>query len=126
MRDLMVPGVRFIEIAKASLRRRTIPEAIGRERQWLREWAAQLRLPRSMVHRKLNDRWFQLNMQRLSDGSLVMIGADITEVIPMKLREEEDGNPDAIGKLRFDRSRHRFIDVDAEAKPEAGLWEDEV
>lgn len=52
--------------------------------------------------------------------------ADITEVIPMKLREEEDGNPDAIGKLRFDRSRHRFIDVDAEAKPEAGLWEDEV
>ncbi|MEJ0067999.1 MAG: PAS domain-containing sensor histidine kinase [Pseudomonadota bacterium] len=92
IRDVMQPGARFIDIAKASLRLRTIPEAIGHERTWLREWTAQLRLPRSMVHRKLNDRWFQLNLQRLSDGCLVMIGADITEVILRedRLREARD------------------------------------
>jgi len=92
VRDLMVPGVRFIEIAKASLRERTFPEAFGRERAWLREWMAHMRQPHSMVHRRINDRWFQLNLQRLSDGSLVMIGADITGVIQRedRLREARD------------------------------------
>jgi PAS domain S-box-containing protein len=92
IRDLMVPGAHFVDLTKASLRLRTIPEAIGRERQWLREWATLLRQPRSAVHRKLNDRWFQINLQRLSDGSMVMIGVDITEVIQRedKLREARD------------------------------------
>jgi PAS domain S-box-containing protein len=92
IRDLVEPGARFIDLAKAALRRRTIPEAVGRERPWLREWAVRLRVPRSMMHRKLNDRWFQLNLQRLSDGCLVMIGADITEVILRedRLREARD------------------------------------
>ena len=37
--------------------------------------------------------------------------ADITEVVPMKLREEED-KADKVSRLKFDRDVHRFIDVD--------------
>jgi PAS domain S-box-containing protein len=92
VRDLVVPGVRFLDVVKASLRRRTVPNAVGRERAWLREWVTERRRRRSMVHRKINDRWFQLNYQRLSDGSTVTIGVDITQVIQREetLREARD------------------------------------
>lgn len=43
---------------------------------------------------------------------------DITEVVSMKLREEDDDRAGEIGKLRFDRSRQTFFDV-GEAKPPA-------
>jgi replicative DNA helicase len=51
--------------------------------------------------------------------------ADITEVVPMKNREEEDG-AEAVGRLRFIRDLHRFEDVDAQkAVPDAAsLWEE--
>jgi hypothetical protein len=52
--------------------------------------------------------------------------ADISEVVPMKLREEEDGS-DAVGRLRFVRDLHRFEDVDAQKSadvPAASLWEE--
>ena len=44
--------------------------------------------------------------------------ADVTEVVPMKLREEDDERGDSFGKLRFDRDRHRFIDVEAQMEAE--------
>ena len=50
--------------------------------------------------------------------------ADITEIVPMKAREEEDDGADKIGRLRFDRNRHRFVDVEEEeaaAAKKAGL-----
>ncbi len=47
--------------------------------------------------------------------------SDITEVVPMKLREEEE-KADAIGKLKFDRDRHRFYDVET---LRAGAYADE-
>ena len=40
--------------------------------------------------------------------------ADITEVVPLKLREEDDDRAGEIGRLRFERDRHRFIDVETE------------
>ena len=50
--------------------------------------------------------------------------ADITEVVPMKLREQ-DGT-EAIAKLRFDRNKHRFIDVENEQRAGASPFpEDE-
>ena len=50
---------------------------------------------------------------------------DITEVVPMKLREDDGDNAGEIGKLRFDRDRHRFVDVEAEkpiATDQAEPW----
>jgi PAS domain S-box-containing protein len=92
VRHVIEPGVRFLDIAKAALRLRAIPEAIGQERRWLRGWVELLREPRSRLHRKLNHGWFQINLQRLSDGSLVMIAVDITEVVQREetLREARD------------------------------------
>lgn len=49
--------------------------------------------------------------------------ADITEIVPMKIREEDQEDSDKAGKLRFIRDAHRFVDVDAEKS--ASLWEDE-
>jgi replicative DNA helicase len=53
--------------------------------------------------------------------------ADITEVVPMKNREEEDG-AEAVGRLRFIRDLHRFEDVDSlKAVPDAAsLWEEPI
>lgn len=52
--------------------------------------------------------------------------ADITEAVPMAMREEDDGD-DAVGRLRFIRDLHRFEDVDAKAVPDAAsLWEEPV
>jgi PAS domain S-box-containing protein len=91
IRDVVVPGVRLADVIKTSLRRRTIPEAIGRERAFLRAWFTERR-PSAMAHRKINDRWFQFNWQRLSDGSTVTIGVDVTQVIEReeRLREARD------------------------------------
>ena len=44
---------------------------------------------------------------------------DVTEAVPMKLREDDSDSAGEIGKLRFDRDRHAFVDVETE-KP-AGL-----
>jgi replicative DNA helicase len=49
--------------------------------------------------------------------------ADISEVVPMKLREQ-DGN-EAIAKLRFDRNLHRFIDVEDEKRAGASPYPEE-
>lgn len=49
--------------------------------------------------------------------------ADVTEVVPMKIREEEE-NADEPGKLRFDRTSHRFIDVESEKR--ASLWDQPI
>jgi len=86
-----------MDIIKTSLRRRTIPEAIGHERAFLRSWFAERQRPRAMAHRKINDRWFQFNWQRLSDGSTVTIGVDITQVIEREesLREARDAAENA-------------------------------
>ncbi len=73
VRELVVPGVRFAAIVKAGLRRGTVPDAVGHGRAWLRSWITERRRPHSMVHRKISDRWFQLNYQRLSDGSTATI-----------------------------------------------------
>lgn len=53
--------------------------------------------------------------------------ADITEAVPMAMREEDDGD-DAVGRLRFIRDLHRFEDVDAQKSvPDvASLWEEPI
>jgi replicative DNA helicase len=52
---------------------------------------------------------------------------DVTEVVPMKMREQDSEDANAIGRLRFDRGRHTFVDLDApadapDAAPAPGLF----
>ena len=37
---------------------------------------------------------------------------NITEVVPMKIREEDEDRANEIGRLKFDRDTHRFVDVE--------------
>ena len=50
---------------------------------------------------------------------------DVTEIVPMKLREADDDNARDIGMLRFDRSANRFIDVKADeaSRQPIDLWD---
>lgn len=87
--DLIVAGMRFEDIIRAAVERGTIPEARGREEEWIAARLADHRSPSSAEARQLADgRWLQVHESRLSDGGYVGIHTDITEA---KTREAELG-----------------------------------
>jgi diguanylate cyclase (GGDEF)-like protein len=87
LRDLLVPGVPFSALVEASLERGLIPEAAGREAEWLERRLAAHRNPSGPVMRRQADgRWRRIVEQRLADGSVLAHSVDVTDLVR---REEE-------------------------------------
>jgi diguanylate cyclase (GGDEF)-like protein len=79
--DLLRPGVRFDELVRAAVQRGLVPEAEGREDQWLAERIAQHRHPGHPVVRRMADgRWRRVVEQRLPDGRILGHSIDVTEL----------------------------------------------
>jgi PAS domain S-box-containing protein len=81
LRDVIKPGVRFEEIARASIARKQLVEAIGREEAFLRERLWLHRNPAGPILRELADGTFYLiNEARLPDGGFAVTQTEITEL----------------------------------------------
>jgi PAS domain S-box-containing protein len=86
-------GATFEDIVRANLRKKRIPEAIGREDEFVRERMAHHRDPRRPIIRQFSDgNWYILKETRTPDGSIALTFTDITELkrVETALRESEE------------------------------------
>ena len=91
--DLLIPGTRFEDIARAGAERGLFEDAVGRVEDWTRERVAQHRAAEGLVELHLADgRWDQAVDRRTREGGIVCIRTDITErkQAEWALRESEE------------------------------------
>jgi hypothetical protein len=66
----VVPGVTWLDLVKASLDRRLLPEAIGREKQWL-DWRKRVRGTYSVLRELPDSTVWQVDERRMPSGVVV-------------------------------------------------------
>jgi signal transduction histidine kinase/CheY-like chemotaxis protein/HAMP domain-containing protein len=85
--DVMVPGTPFESILQAATERGLIKDAEGNRDAWIKERVARHREGgHTHVQRRSDGRWIQVSERKTTNGGVVAIYADITE---MKHREAE-------------------------------------
>jgi len=78
--DILKPGMRFEEMMRAAVERGTIPDASGREEDYIRERMARHGDPKGPISRTLADGTrYVINESRTPDGGIVVTENDITE-----------------------------------------------
>ncbi|WP_420402891.1 response regulator [Nisaea sp.] len=86
-RRTMIPGRAFEEIIRVSAYEGEIPEAVGREEDWISMRLRQFRDPGPVVEQILPDgRWIRIQDSKTPDGGFLSFRVDITE---LKQRQEE-------------------------------------
>ena len=91
--ETLTPGVTFEEHVRATIAKGLVPDAVGREEEWLRQRLERHRNPRHpFEYRRQDGIWLLMHEQRLPDGSTITIGTDITEPknVEEALRESEE------------------------------------
>ena len=80
--DLFAPGARLIDTLREGVRRGDYPDAIGREEAWLADRAAKLATATGQRHqqRLADGRWLMIEERRTSDGGVIGLRVDITEM----------------------------------------------
>ena len=84
--EMMRPGARFEDILRARIQAGRIPEAVGREEEWIGERMARHRDPRGVFEHFMDSHWYRYNEQRTSEGGTVGI---FTEIDEQKQRERK-------------------------------------
>lgn len=75
------PGTKFEDHLRAAIRQGLIPEAAGREEDWLHERMERHRNPRGPFEVARQDgAWILVNEQRLANNETILIISDITEL----------------------------------------------
>jgi len=103
IRDLLVPGARFEDLVRAHARSGAVPEAHGREEDYVRDRMERHRKPGAPVIRELTDGiWFIIREGRTPDGGTYAITTDITQLkrAESALIENQKRFTDAIGALQ--------------------------
>lgn len=78
--DYTIPGAHFEEFLRAKLANNHIPEAVGREEEWLTPFMANHKNPTKEIEvSRSNGIVLQIREHKLKNGSTVTIGLDITE-----------------------------------------------
>jgi two-component sensor histidine kinase len=72
-------GVPWIDLVRTSLMAGTIPEAIGREEEWLAKRKS-MRGSYSVVRQVPDGRWFQVNERRIPSGGIAVVWTDISRL----------------------------------------------
>jgi PAS domain S-box-containing protein len=88
MAELLTPGITFTEFITTRVQRGRIIQAIGREKEYIRERVERHRNPTGepLVQKLASGRWVRLREQRTRDGGVVGTRTDITA---LKQREAE-------------------------------------
>ena len=78
---LLVPGTPFETLLRAQAARGFIPDAVGRLEEWIAERMQAHRNAQGTITRHLADgRWIQIIERRTSDGGVIGIRVDVTEL----------------------------------------------
>ena len=74
----VVPGIKWLDLVKASLDRRLLPEAIGREKQWL-DWRKRVRGSYSVLRELPDSTVWQVDERRMPSG-VVVVWTDVSRL----------------------------------------------
>lgn len=77
--SVVKPGKTFEQIVRRNVRLGRIPEAIGREEEWIAERMESHRNLPYTAERKVGSRWLDIREAALPDGSTVLLNIDITK-----------------------------------------------
>lgn len=78
-------GTSFEELLQQAVRTGGVPEATGREAEWIAERVAQHRKPRAPLRRAFpGGRWRRITERFLADGGMLSYSIDITELVQKK------------------------------------------
>jgi signal transduction histidine kinase/CheY-like chemotaxis protein len=78
--ESLAPGIRFEDLLRESVARGLVPQAAGREAEWIAQRLSEHAQPRGALLRELpGNRWRRIVEQRLGDGSLLVFSTDVTE-----------------------------------------------
>jgi len=80
--DLFRPGARLIDTLREGVKRGDYPDAIGREEDWLAARQAKLATATGDRHEQqvADGRWLMIEERRTSDGGVIGLRVDITEL----------------------------------------------
>ncbi len=112
--DLIRPGVPFAEILRANVMRGVLPEAVGREEEYLAERLRLHRMaPGSREYRLADGRWIRAVERRTADGGIVGVRIDITA---LKRREIELAEKSALLEAILENMGQGLCAVDADMR----------
>lgn len=79
----LLPGRRFEDVLRDAVARGLIPEASGREEEWIRARLAEHADPGggAFQRQEANGRWRRIVERRLPDGSLLAFATDVTDFV---------------------------------------------
>lgn len=88
--DIIKPGITFEEIVRKTIGSGNIPDAVGREEEWIQERLVEFKNPgASRNHVMTGDRHFQVTESQLPNGDTVGFRLDITEMTRQRRQLEE-------------------------------------
>ena len=114
--DLLAPGVRFVDVLEASIRRGHMPEITDDAQAWMAKRLRRLRNPGAPEEEEYSDgRWMRHEERRTSDGGTIGVRIDITD---LKAREQSfrllfRDNP--LPMYLYDFDSFTFVDVNEAA-----------
>lgn len=103
--DLFQEGAKLADTLRVGVARGDYPQAIGREEEWLAERLALMNNPGLRHEQQLaNGRWIMIEERRTSDGGMIGLRVDITEMKAQAARLEtalEEANAASRAKTDF-------------------------
>ena len=109
-RELLVPGARFEEVARAIVTMGQIPIARGREAEWVEE---RMRLHRELtgsIEQELPDgRWLLISERRMAEGGTAGLRVDITA---LKQTQKALSESEQMARGMIDTALDAFVQMD--------------
>ena len=104
--ETLEPGMSFEAHLRAIAGKSLVPEAIGREEDWVRERMEQHRNPGEPFELERQDGiWMLVRTQQLPDGSVIILGTDIT-----KLKQTDIALHEALAEAKnASRAKSEFL-----------------
>jgi len=126
-RDLLAPGVGFEDALRTTLAQGLVPDAVGREEEWLRERLAHHAEPQSTHEMCVaGGRWLRIEERRTAGGGSVGVRVDITDLkqreASFRLLFEENPLPMWV----VDTDTMRFLAVNAAACTRYGYSREQI
>ncbi|MEM9761181.1 MAG: ATP-binding protein [Pseudomonadota bacterium] len=109
-----VPGADFEDLLREDLAKGKFPDAIGREEAWVAERLDLHRNPGEPILQQLDDgTWLNVRELRTSDGGLVGLRTDVTELREKALELERLNAALTAALAARDKAEARFFDIAA-------------